>query len=69
MGRKTTRRISRTEQILSGIKREARLQTECDRWLENNPGGNASGPRSEIAGIRQEYEALMTPEERAMLPQ
>jgi hypothetical protein len=69
MGRRKTRRISRTEQILSGIKREARLHTECDRWLENNPGGNAAGLRAEMAAVRQECEALMTPEERAMLPE
>jgi hypothetical protein len=55
----------RTETILSLIKEAARLQTEHDRWLEDNPGGNASGLRAQIAGIRQQYEQLMTDEERA----
>jgi hypothetical protein len=65
MGSRKPRRISRTEQILFGIKEEARLQTELDRWLANNPGGNAPGLRAEIAGVRQQYEGLMTAEERA----
>lgn len=65
MGNRKTRRIPRTEQILSGIKLEAHLHTELDRWLENNPGGNASGPRGEIAGVRQQYKELMTAKERA----
>jgi hypothetical protein len=65
MASRKSRRISRTEEILSGIKKEARLRTELDRWLQNNPGGNASGLRAELAGVCQHYEGLMTAEERA----
>jgi hypothetical protein len=65
MGSRKTRRISRTEEILSGIRTEARLQTEHDRWLGNNPGGSAPGLLAEIASVRQQYAGLMTVEERA----
>jgi plasmid stabilization system protein ParE len=60
--------ISRTEQIFSLIKEQARLQTEYQRWKATNPGGEAMGLRIQIGAVHQQYLALLTPEEREQEP-
>jgi hypothetical protein len=60
--------MSRTEQIFSLIKEQARLQTEYKRWKAANPGVKAMGLRIQIGAVHQQYLALLTPEEREREP-